>query len=248
MSEEVNGVANEVTDSSLDELATFTEGAGVENPDTVKPKKSRKKEAAEDSAEKPKREKKVKEPKEPKPPRDNIGRINGMTSIAEVRKALQIAIAKKAKANGKAEAVARYEVEIAAAREKLKSMEESAVSYMDFINMCEEPNRIITYYIVEKEKAFDEWVKNNNLKVSKRLLKTISDDIPEIFFQELPIQLHDALIARHNKTDYRLRATCTHGNLMMMFAAEEIKYVEGKWVDKEGKPIGCADAKVKDEE
>lgn len=238
--------------TEFDELATFTQ----EQPDTaeVGPEETKKKAA------KPKKEKKVKEPKapkepkpkkekkvkEPKPPRDNLARINGMTSILEVRKSLQIAIAKKAKAEGKPDTIAKYEIEIDCARAKLAEMLELAKSVEDLIAFGEESNRIITHFIIEKEKAYSAWLDAKGYKVSKRLLKTITDDVPESFFMELPIELHDTLAARHAKTDYRLRAACKGINIMALVEEGSLTFENGKWLDAEGKVIGGKEEKVEE--
>ena len=222
--ENANGT-NAPTEELPPELAGMVEG-GVPNPDTdgSKPKKKRG------------GKKKEKEPKEKKPPRDNIARINAMTSIAEVRKAKQVAVAKKAKASKNPESVARYEAEIAAATDKLNAMLAENTTSEQLIAAGEDPNRIITAFIKEKEDAFEAFQKDH--KVSKKLLKSIVDDIPASFYTDLPVSLHDQLNARFEKSDYRLRAACRNVNLMNAVNDGTITYKDGKWYDSEGNQIG----------
>lgn len=223
-------MAEEVKDQAIPaELANFT---GVPGTEAAAPT------AAEGSGKK-KRTRKKKEAAEPKPPRDNIGRVNSMTSISEVRKALQIAIAKKAKAAGKPEATERYEKEIAACRAKLAELLDKAKTTKELLDAGEEPNRVITHFLGDKELEFTDWLESNGYKASKRVMKTISDEIPASFFKELPIELHDALNTRHSKSDFRLRAACKNANLMALVAEGNLKYENGKWFDAEGKSVGA---------
>lgn len=193
------------------------------------------------------RKKKEKEAKEKKAPRDNIGRINAMTSIGEVRKALQISIAKKAKAAGKPDTQARYDTEIESAKAKLEELLASASSVGDLIAMGEEPNKIITHYIKDQEDRYEAWLKANDLKVSKRVQKAVSDDIADCFFKDLPVELHDKLVERHNKKDYRLRAACRNANLIAAVDAGTMIYDNGRWKDANGAYIG-AEAKASETE
>ena len=211
-----------------DELATFT-GATEGSVPTAAPV---------EGAGKKGRTRKKKEPKEPKAPRDNIGRIQGMTQIGNVRKAVQIAIAKKAKAAGKPEPTARYEKEIEAGKIKLAELLAANTSTKDLLAAGEEPNRVITHFISDVEDDYSTWLEAHNYKASKRMLKTLSDEIPASFFKELEIELHDILATRHEKSDFRLRAACKSANLMAMVAAGQLKYEGGKWVDATGKVVG----------
>lgn len=223
----MSGVAEESTPAENaampDELAGLVEN-GENNPDTDGSKPKRK------------RSKKAKEPKEKKPPRDNIARIEAMTSISEVRKAKQVAVAKKAKASKNPDTVARYEKEIETADAKLKALLEAADTVDKLIEAGEDPNRIITAFIKAKEDEFGEFSEEH--KVSKKLLKSISDEIPATFYTELPMTLHDQLNARFEKSDYRLKATCRNVNLMNAVVDGTIKYDNGKWFDQDGNQIG----------
>lgn len=223
----------------MDELETMLNagadtGSAPANPDEVK-------------ATKKKGKKKEKAAKEPKAPRDNIGRINAMTSIGEVRKALQISIAKKAKASGKPETQARYDGEIECAKAKLAELLASATSVADLIAMGEEPNKIITHYIKEQEDRYTAWLETQGFKVSKRVQKAVSDDIAACFFADLPVDLHDQLVARHTKKDYRLRAACRNANLIAAVEAGTMTYDNGRWKDANGAYIG-AEAKASETE
>jgi len=178
---------------------------------------------------KAKKEKKEKKAKEPKPKRDNIARVNSMTTIAEVRKALQIAIAKKAKAAGKEDTQARYDLEINACRAKLDELLASVKTLQDLLNLGEEPNRVITRFISDKEAEFESWLAENNYKVSKNVLKGVSDELPATFFDALPIELHDTLVSRHSKSDYRLRAVCKNENFKLGVKNGTYVLVDNKW-------------------
>lgn len=201
----------------------------------------------------PIKEKKARKPRkkketEKKPPRDNIGRIEGMTSISDVRKALQIAIAKKAKAAGKPETQARYELEVECARKKLDTLLSENTTISALIAAGEEPNKVITSYIKDQESKFEDWLNTTGYKVSKRVMRAFSEDIPESFFNELPVEIHDALVTRHGKTDYRLWAACRKGNLMNAVAKGEAVYHEGKWKTADGTFIGVEAKATTDEE
>lgn len=190
----------------------------------------------EGTAPKKSRKKKEKAPKEKKPARDNIARINGMESIGEVRKALQIAIAKKAKANGKPDTQARYDVEIQTAREKLDALLSGATTVADLIKLGEDPNKIITSYLKDIETEFTKFCETN--KVTKRVLKAVPSDVPARFYHDLPVELHDTLNTRHDKKDFRLWAACRDANLMVAVADGSILCKEGKWTLADGTPLG----------
>lgn len=209
----------------MDELETMLNNAEA-TPETA------------EAAPKASKKRKKKEAKEPKPARDNIARINAMTSISEVRKAHQIAIAKKAKANGKPELQAKYDLEIQCAKDKLTALVESVKSIADLMGLGEEPNKVITYFIKSKEGAYTDWLEKTGYKVSARVLKAVSDDIPETFFTELPIEIHAPLVSRHEKKDYRLRATCKTENFMKAVESGAVANVEGKWKNADGTSLG----------
>lgn len=219
-----------------DELEQFTgaEGSGTEggapNPDTAgAAKKGRKKKAEGEGAGKAEKPK-----KEPKPKKDNIAFIDGLKCIASVRKTLQIAIAKKAKSVGRAEAIARYELEIAAAKTKLADLLAEAAQQADpvqaLIEMGEEPNKVITHFIDQKEKAFEAILTEKNVKVSRATLKNISNDVPVAFFAALPMDLHEEVVNRHKKNDFRLQAVCKKFNFLADVEAGKIVNKDGKWV------------------
>ena len=216
------------------DLAGLVEGGA---PDPEAPQKPKRKGGGK------KKEKKEKEPKEKKPPRDNIARVNAMTSIADVRKAKQVAVAKKAKASKNPDSVARYEKEIEAAQARLDELLAASPTVQDLINNGEDPNRIITAFIKQKEDEFETFSAEH--KASKKLLKAISDEIPASFYLELPTSLHDALNARFDKSDYRLKATCRNVNLMEAVKEGTIVHKDGKWYDAEGNQIG-REAKAED--
>lgn len=198
---------NENCTAGTDELQNLEDAAAMASePVATSTKKAKK--AKEPKAPKEPKAKKEKAPKEPKPKRDNIARVNGMITIGEVRKALQIAIAKKAKAAGKPDTQARYDIEISAAKTKLADLLESATTLSALVEMGEEPGRIITALIGEKKAAFDKFLADTNTKVSKRVFKEVSDEIPASFLEELPAAIHESLIKRFNQKDYNLRSAC----------------------------------------
>lgn len=214
-----------------EELKGMVENGGNDPEATKKPKR------------KGGKKKKEKEPKEKKPPRDNIARVQAMTSIADVRKAKQVAVAKKAKASKNPDSVARYEKEIEAAQARLDELLAASPNVQALIDNGEDPNRIITAFIKQKEDEFEEFSKEH--KASKKLLKSISDEIPASFYTDLPTSLHDALTDRFNKSDYRLKATCRNVNLMEAVKDGTIVHKDGKWYDNEGNQIG-REAKAED--
>lgn len=211
----------------MDELSKFIESAEEEVETT---------EVIEDAVEKKgkKKGKKAKEKKAPKPKRDNIAYVQGLNSIASVRKFYQTAVAKRAKSIGKDEAVARYEAEMAAAKERLEQLlleaEESDNVLLALLERDEEPNKILTYYIKSKEAEFKQWVEDNEFKVPKSALKNITDEVPSEFLQELPLDLHEAIFQRHEKMDFRLRAICRTFNFVAAVEAGRIINKDGKWV------------------
>lgn len=211
----------------MDELSKFIESAEeevetevIEDAEVVE-KKGKKK------------GKKAKEKKAPKPKRDNIAYVQGLNSIAR-RKFYQTAVAKRAKSIGKDEAVARYEAEMAAAKERLEQLlleaEESEDVLLALLERDEEPNKILTHYIKIKEAEFKQWVEDNEFKVPKSALKNITDEIPSEFLQELPLDLHEAIFQRHEKMDFRLRAICRTFNFVAAVEAGRIINKDGKWV------------------
>jgi hypothetical protein len=225
-----------------DELANFTgenqEGNTPDqnnNPDTAgagkgkgkgKKGKANNAEGGEGKTEKAK--------KEPKPKRDNIAFINDLKSIASVRKAVQIAIAKKAKSAGREEAQARYDKEIEAGKAKLAEMIAAANAEPNLVQaliaMGEEPNKVITHYIDKKEKDFEAILTEKGYKVSRATLKNISIDIPESFLMELPLDLHEEVANRHKKNDFRLQAVCKKFNFLADVESGKIVNKDGKWV------------------
>jgi hypothetical protein len=220
----------------MDELSQFTGEqngtSGTENPDVVKPKKGKGKRAV--AADGEVKEKKQKAKKEPKPKKDNVAYVNGLTSIEATRKFLRIAIAKKAKSEGKAEAIARYETEIEAAKAKLATLLESAGDDLDkLIELREEPNKIITHFIKVKETEFNNWLTENNLKVGRTTLKNIGNDIPASFLVALPLDLHETIMKRHQKSDFRLQAICRAFNFVDMVMAGTLVNNGGKWMTQD---------------
>lgn len=222
---EMEALEGQGTPEVPDELKGMVEGGASEGNDPEAPKKGSKK-----------RGKKKKAEKEKKPPRDNIARVQGMTSIADVRKAKQVAVAKKAKAAKNPDAIARYEKEIEAAQARLDELLAASPNVQALIDNGEDPNRIITAFIKQKEDEFETF--SGEHKPSKKLLKAISDEIPASFYTELPMSLHDALNSRFEKSDYRLKATCRNVNLMVAVAEGTIVHKDGKWYDNEGNQIG----------
>ena len=225
----------------MNELDSFVTGQAAEGMDVEGLKKTKKvkksKKVAEEGGEvvvKAVKEKKVKEPKEKKPARDNVGYINGLMVLDSVRKALQIAVAKKAKSAGKEIAIARYEEEISAAKGRLAELIELAKSSGDFvkglIDLGEEPNKILTHFIADKENMFETWLNERAVKVSRGVLKQISNEIPISFLTELPFDLHEAVVNRHTKGDFRLQAVCKQANFMYGVEAGEITQNGSKWV------------------
>lgn len=221
----------------MDELATFTQGMEEseeleelleDSPGEIEGKGKKQKGK--------KRSSKKKESKEPKPKRDNIARVQSMNSISGVRKFLQIAIAKKAKSVGREDAIARYDKEIEAAKTRLNELidlvNEDENPIEKLIKLDEEPNKVITFYIKQKEADFDEWVDDLNekgIKVAKSVIKKVSNEIPDEFFKDLGPDLVDDLKKRHEKVDFRLRAICQRFNFKKMYENEEIYYKDGKW-------------------
>jgi hypothetical protein len=224
-----------------DELNTFagTDEGGAIDPDAagVAPvtKKSRSKKAKNGEAtEKAPRVKKEKAPKEPKPRRDNIGHVIGLNKIDAVRRFLQIAIAKKAKSVGKEEAIIRYDNEIAAARARLEELlAEAGSDVQKLIELGEDPNRVISSFIVVKEQEFAAWLEANGYKVGRTALKNISCDLPMSFLDELPMALHEVLSTRHTKSDFRLQAVCRATNFLEGVKSGDIVQMGAKWVSAE---------------
>lgn len=178
--------------------------------------------------------KKEKAKKEPKPRRDNVAYVNELESIRSVRKFHQTAIAKKAKSADKPEAIARYEGEIEASKARLEALLEKAYKSENvlqaLIDMDEEPNKILTHYIKIKEAEFDKWVEHNEFKVPKSALKNMSDDVPAEFLKELPLDLHEVVVSRHEKSDFRLRALCKKFNFIADVENGRKVYQDGKWI------------------
>lgn len=208
-----------------DELKKFVDGAAEEVVEATKGKGKKK------------REKKEKVPKEPKPKRDNIAYLNNLDSISGVRKFHQVAVAKKAKSLDRPEAVARYEIEIEESKKVLDEMLADAFGSPDpvrrLLELDEEPNKVLTHYIEKNENAFKKWVEDNEFKVPKSALKDAPVEIPQGFLEELPLDLHDDLEVRYEKSDFRLRAICKKVNFMTEVEAGRIINQDGKWV-KEG--------------
>jgi hypothetical protein len=217
-----------VTEVTPDELAEFTKQAEVEEAEEAKGKGKKKGRA--------KKEKKV---KEPKPKRDNIAYVQGLRNIESVRKFHQIAIAKKAKSIHNPVAVERYEKEIEASKQVLEALLAEAAAAPNplekLVEMGEELNKVITFYIQQKEREYDEWVERNEFKVPKATLKSIPDDIPADFLGEIPLDLIDTLNERHGKSDFRLKAICRKFNFVFAVESGKLQNVEGKWV-AEGTP------------
>lgn len=207
------------------------------------PKEKKKRGKKADGGVKEPKEPKVKEPKvpkvkvakEPKPRRDNVKAVSEMGSISSVRRFLQISIAKKAKSVGKDEAVARYEEEIEAAKLRLAGLLEEGLNSTDpilaLIALDEEPNKILTHFIVIKEAEFDKWLEDNEYKVSRNVFKSIPIDIPQSFLDEMPEELYHAIKYRHNKTDYRLQAICKKFTFANLVLDGKLVNRGGKWVD-----------------
>jgi len=211
-----------------DELRAFVEGAQEEDVESVEEEgKKKKKKSA----------RKKKEPKEPKPKRDNIAYLKSLESISAVRKFHQTALAKKAKSLDRPEAVARYDREIEESAKFLKEMLEEAYNSQDplhtLLDKDEEPNKILTFYIEKKESEFNDWVEMNSYKVPKSALKNVSEDIPQNFLEELPLDLHEPLEARYSKSDFRLKALCRKFNFLTEAEAGRLVYNQGKWLSKE---------------
>lgn len=184
-----------------------------------------------------KKEKKV---KEKKPPRDNIAIIAGITSISGARKAIQIANAKKAKAAGKPETQAKYEAEIEAAKAKLQELLDTAAASENklqaLIDMDEEPNKVITAVIADKEAEVAAYSEEKDVKFTKAALKNVTNEIPQSLFGILPLDLHEAVIARHEKKDYRLQAICQKINFMEAVENGDLVKKGAKWYDKDAVP------------
>lgn len=220
--------------SELDNFVSGQESAPVDTG-KGKPKRGKKKDveglAADGVETKEKKEKKV---KEKKPARDNIAFIKGITRIELVRKALQIAIAKKAKSSGREDAVKRYEAEIEAAKARLNELIEEAKKSDNFvqglIDLGEEPNKVLTHFITAKENEFDAYLTEKGVKVSRNILKQIPKEIPGAFFKELPMDLHESVVKRHEKGDFRLQAVCGQFNFIAGVEDGSIAQTNGKWV------------------
>jgi hypothetical protein len=221
----------------MSELDTFTGAADVAvNPDAA-PKAKKTKAPKEPKAPKAKKEKVV---KEPKPKRDNIALIASVDSIAQMRSILAIANAKRAKSVGKPEAQARYTLEIDAAKAKLKELLDSCKTVADLIKADEEDNKVITFFIGAKEAEYEAWVAANGFKVGKAALKGITDEIPDLFYEEVGIDLPETLVKRHEKMDYRLKALCQKYNFKAMVEAGKIVFQNNKWVDPNA-PVAAAE-------
>lgn len=181
--------------------------------------------------------KKQKPPKEPKPRRDNLAEIDACNSLRALRKKLQIAIAKKAKSAGRAEAEARYQLEIDACREKLSVFSQSleGLKGPELIarlkELDEEDNKIITHYIATKEAEFENWAEAAGAKIPKPLLREESAAIPEVFVKELGEELSEALIARHERSDHRFLAICRKFNFVKAVEKGGFVIQNGKFVD-----------------
>jgi septum formation topological specificity factor MinE len=227
-----------------DELSAFVgEGSNEVNPDKVVPKKGKKGKKAADGETKAPKEKKV---KEPKPKKDNVAAVNAMVSIAQVRKFLQIAIAKKAKSTGKDEAIARYTNEIESAKVRLNILlTQAGDDLAKLIEMDEEPNKVITHFIKVKEDAFAAWLEKTGVKVGRTTLKNISIDIPESFLAELPLDLHEEVVKRHGKSDFRLQAICRAFNFVAAVDAGTLKYHSNKWMTQTEIDAAKAEADAK---
>lgn len=220
-----------------DELNTFVSGQEAANVNPPQKKKGRKRQVDENGnpIQKPK--------KEPKPKRDNIEYVNNLKSLSGVRKFLQIAIAKKAKSPGREEAIKRYDAEIEAAKARLEVLIAEATAAENpvakLIELDEEPNKVITHFIKFKEQAIAAFEKGS-AKMPKSILKNISNKIPAAFFDELGLDLTEALHTRHTKNDFRLQAVCKAFNFMAQVESGDIVLVEGKFKTKESLQVAQA--------
>lgn len=217
-----------------DELSNFM--AGQESAPLLteegKGKKKRGKKAAEGTE--ASAEKAPKEKKEKKPARDNIAYVSGLTRIDLVRKALQVAIAKKAKSAGREDAVKRYENEIETAKKRLTELVDQAKNsgnvVQGLIDLGEEPNKVLTHFIQDKENAFEAYLTDKGFKVSRNILRQVSNEVPVSFFEALPLDLHEVIITRHKKSDFRLQAVCRQFNFIAGVEDGTITQANGKWV------------------
>ena len=205
-----------------DELKQFVEASQEEVVEETKGKKKRGRGKGE----------KKKEKKEPKPRRDNITYVSNLPSIAGVRKFIQIAKAKKAKSAERPEAVSRYEKEIEAGVARLEQLLLEANGDMKkLLEMDEEPNKVITAFIKAKENDFKTWEEANEFTVPRSALKNILIDIPQSFFDEIPMDLYDTIQERHGKNDFRLQAICRKFNFMKEVESGNIIRQGNRWIN-----------------
>ena len=191
-------------------------------------------EGATAEAVKPKKEKVIKPKKER---RDNIAYVTGRDSIETIRKFKTIAVAKRAKSVGRAEAIARYtaEEEAAAVRleELLTEVKTSADPLKKALELHEEPNKVVTLLIEGQEAVFGAWCEEQGDTPSRATLKKFSDDIPVSFFELLPDTLHPVMLKRSEKSDFRFKAICKKVNFMALVAAGTVTKIGNKWLTAE---------------
>lgn len=230
----------------LGELSAFVQDAGADSPAAGKGKSKRgrkKKETAEGPAqEKEELKEKLKEKstRQSAPRRDNLAYIAGLRSLNATRRFIQTANAKKAKTpKDKTEVQARYDNEVLAGKEQLKLLLDEVAAAGDkiakLIELDEEPNRIITNIVQDVELEFKGWFELLKAsEPSKTFLRKVPDDLNDGFlnrFGSLRDDFEEAIRARYDSSDFRLRAACRLINYMNETAKGRFAVRDGKWVE-----------------